>query len=631
MDRIKIEQQIQSVRNILRNTYYKIMCINSPIIPRPDMSVKSAGAVIQQEQYDVVVCGEVKKGKSSFINALMGDEVLPTNTQVATSQVFRIINTDKEEYSLVFTNGERQKISRSDLSRYGSQVDADLYGEPILKGRQLDYIEIKHPIPSLPKSVALIDTPGIGALYAAHEQITRNYLKRAAAVIFIVDPKNPIVVKEREFIESALGVTKQLMVVMTKMDNYDENVIATMISRNEEILAPYGKQTATGRISIHPISSTLLFDANKEKDEILMEMSCFDDVKDNLLQMIYNTVGFGISAEVYSALNNYNTRVMKSLKEQYDAATSLEEAKKLASKKQDAQQEFIKAWGTGGSKMKEISDAIKKEIQSTENATRALFSQTNPILADMQTEIDDLSSVSEAQRLSKNMAARLVDSYSKAWKCLMVACECEIEEILIQYNAKLCDVNLEDASVSVDSFKTKSRSIADRINLGRNSYFTGAFVASVFAMPLMIVSAPITLIIAGIGALLGIGAGVVTKRDAELKQWKQNLKEHLIKCHMQIYDGFMVKTKNGKTQLQLASEEIMSQSMKAVQVIYEQHKTNTDNQIKMIEEKIKADAQTKKVMLDKLSHLEKDWNPIQENLKKAKDILAQMEQERKAS
>jgi regulator of sigma D len=131
--------------------------------------------------------------------------------------------------------------------------------------------------------------------------------------------------------------------------------------------------------------------------------------------------------------------------------------------------------------------------------------------------------------------------------------------------------------------------------------------------------------------LLGIGAGVVTKRDAELKQWKQNLTEHLKKCHVQIYDGFMVKTKNGKTQLQLASEEIMSQSMKAVQAIYEQHKTNTDNQIKMIEEKIKADAQTKKVMLDKLSHLEKEWKPIQENLKKAKDILTQMEQERKAS
>lgn len=631
MDRIRIEQQIQSVRTILRTTYEKIMSINSPIIPKPDMSVKSAGAVIQQEQYDVVVCGEVKKGKSSFINALMGDEVLPTNTQVATSQVFRIINDEVEDYALVFTNGERQRISRSELSRYGSQVDADMYGEPIFKGRQLEYIEIKHPIPSLPKSVALIDTPGIGALYAAHEHITRNYLKRASAVIFIVDPKNPIVVKEREFIESALGVTKQLMVVMTKMDNYDENVIATMISRNEDILSPYGKKTATGRISIYPISSTLLFDANKEKDDILLEMSCFDKVKENLLQLIYNTVGFGISAEVYSALNNYNTRVIKSLKEQYDASTNLDEAKKLAIKKQDAQQEFIKSWGTNGAKMKEISDAIKNEIQSMENEARALFSQTNPILADMQTEIEDLSSLSEAQKLSKNMTTRLVDSYSKAWKSIMIACECEIEDILIRYNANLCDVNLGDASVSVDSFKLKSRTFAERLNAGRNSYFTGAFVASLFATPLMIVAAPITLVIAGIGALLGIGAGVLTKRDAELKQLKQNLKEHLTKCYMQICDNFLVRTNNGKTQLHVASEEIMSQSMKAIQAIYEQHKANLDNQIKMIEEKIQSDAQSRKEMIEKISSIENQWKLISENLNNAKGILTQMEQERKAS
>lgn len=152
MNRQELEQQIQSIRAILRDTYSRITSTQNSYIPTPDMSVKTAGAIIQQEQYDVVVCGEVKKGKSSFINALMGDEVLPTNTQVATSQVFRIINSDTEEYSLVFTDGQRQRISRKDLSRYGSQVDADLYGEPIFRGRQLDYIEVNtlsHHSPSL--------------------------------------------------------------------------------------------------------------------------------------------------------------------------------------------------------------------------------------------------------------------------------------------------------------------------------------------------------------------------------------------------------------------------------------------------------------------------------------------------
>lgn len=631
MNRQELEQQIQSIRAILRDTYSRITSTQNSYIPTPDMSVKTAGAIIQQEQYDVVVCGEVKKGKSSFINALMGDEVLPTNTQVATSQVFRIINSDTEEYSLVFTDGQRQRISRKDLSRYGSQVDADLYGEPIFRGRQLDYIEVKHPIPSLPKSVALIDTPGIGALYAAHEQITRNYLSKAAAVIFIIDPKNPIVVKEREFIESALKVTKQIMFVMTKMDNYDEHVIATMISRDEEILAPYGKQTAFGRISIQPVSSTLLFDANKEKDEILMEMSCFEEVRDTLLKMIYNTVGFGISAEVFNAFNQYNTRVIQSLSElQTAAAAAPTLARELAEKKQQKQQEFIQNWGANGAKMKDINDSVRKHIQAMENNARALFSQSNPIITNLQREIDELSSSSQAEALSRNLSSRLADAYGKAWKDIMEECEDNVENLLIQYNAHLCDVDLGDSYVGVDSYQAKSRSLVDRLTSGRNSYFTGAFVASVFAAPLAIVAAPITLVIAGIGALLGIGAGIMTKRDSELKQWKQNLKEHLSKCYSQIYDNFMVKTENGKTKLHVAEEEIMSQSMKAIQNIYEQHKSNVDKQLQLLEQQMQADAQSKKKKMDEVAHIQQTWKPIHENLVKAKTLLAQMEQKRKS-
>lgn len=631
MNRQELEQQIQSIRAILRDTYSRITSTQNSYIPTPDMSVKTAGAIIQQEQYDVVVCGEVKKGKSSFINALMGDEVLPTNTQVATSQVFRIINSDTEEYSLVFTDGQRQRISRKDLSRYGSQVDADLYGEPIFRGRQLDYIEVKHPIPSLPKSVALIDTPGIGALYAAHEQITRNYLSKAAAVIFIIDPKNPIVVKEREFIESALKVTKQIMFVMTKMDNYDEHVIATMISRDEEILASYGKQTAFGRISIQPVSSTLLFDANKEKDEILMEMSCFEAVRDTLLKMIYNTVGFGISAEVFNAFNQYNTRVIQSLSElQTAAAAAPTMARELAEKKQQKQQEFIQNWGANGAKMKDINDSIRKHIQAMENNARALFSQSNPIITNLQREIDELSSSSQAEALSRNLSSRLADAYGKAWKDIMEECEDNVENLLIQYNAHLCDVDLGDSYVGVDSYQAKSRSLVDRLTSGRNSYFTGAFVASVFAAPLAIVAAPITLVIAGIGALLGIGAGIMTKRDSELKQWKQNLKEHLSKCYSQIYDNFMVKTENGKTKLHVAEEEIMSQSMKAIQNIYEQHKSNVDKQLQLLEQQMQADAQSKKQKMDEVAQIQQTWKPIHENLVKAKNLLAQMDQKRKS-
>lgn len=95
MDILSLEQQLQSIRSLLQNTYSSMTNFHSSLLPVPDSSLAAAGRLIEQEQYDVVVCGEVKKGKSSFINALMGEEVLPTNTQVATSQVCRIINSDR--------------------------------------------------------------------------------------------------------------------------------------------------------------------------------------------------------------------------------------------------------------------------------------------------------------------------------------------------------------------------------------------------------------------------------------------------------------------------------------------------------------------------------------------------------
>lgn len=626
MNTTEIEQRMQNVRTLLQQIYSDISRQHNSLLPTPDASVKAAGNLINQEQYDVVVCGEVKKGKSSFINALMGEQILPTNTQVATSQVCRIINSDREEYNLVFTDGTRQRITKQELSKYGSQIDADLYGEPIFRNHQLDYIEVKHPIPALPESIALVDTPGIGAVYAAHEQITRNYLKKAAAVIFIIDPKNPIVKQEQEFIESALKVTRQIMFVMTKMDNYDEGVIATMISRDENILAPLASKTADGKITILPISSTILFDATKEKDELLLEMSCFSEVKEALMKMIYNTIGFEINAGVYNALNGYNTRVMQTLNELHASATSQpDKAIVIAEQKRQKQKEFAAQWGANGPKIQEIKESVNKHIRTLENEVRDLFSQNHYIYKNMSEEIDALHSVDEAKRLSRSMGGRLSYSYGKAWKDMMEHCEDSIDEVLAEYNAHLNEVSV-DGYTRVNSFQQKTRSFAERLSSGRNSYFTGMFVTSLFAIPMAIVAAPLTAAIAVFGALFGIGAGVATHKDTELKQWKQQLRDYLNKCYSQIHDEFLVKpVENGLTRLQAAEDDIQKNTAQAIQQIYNQHKANTDRQLQLLEEQAQADASARQQRLNDIQQLQQQWKPIYDKLCQAKQQLTLME------
>ena len=177
---------------------------------------------LRNEIYDVVVCGEVKKGKSSFINAIIGERILPVDTKVATSQAFRIVNSNKQAFYLVFTDGTKQEVEREDLENYGSQAKIDKNGEPITFGKIVDYMEVHTPIPFLPQSVVLVDTPGLGAIYANHATVTKRHLAKASAVIFILDPANPITEAEISFLNEVASITSNVMLVMTKQDNYDE-------------------------------------------------------------------------------------------------------------------------------------------------------------------------------------------------------------------------------------------------------------------------------------------------------------------------------------------------------------------------------------------------------------------------
>ena len=75
-------------------------------------NIKQAQNCNEHPSYNNVVCGEMKKGKSSMLNAIIGHDILPVANQVATSQVFRISNSRTESFELVFSDGSRIAISK---------------------------------------------------------------------------------------------------------------------------------------------------------------------------------------------------------------------------------------------------------------------------------------------------------------------------------------------------------------------------------------------------------------------------------------------------------------------------------------------------------------------------------------
>ncbi|MGI8643395.1 MAG: dynamin family protein [Thermomicrobiales bacterium] len=65
-------------------------------LPDPPLALTELRRKLVDDRYTVLVAGEAKRGKSSFVNAMIGRRVSPVDVQVATSQVFRIQRSEPE-------------------------------------------------------------------------------------------------------------------------------------------------------------------------------------------------------------------------------------------------------------------------------------------------------------------------------------------------------------------------------------------------------------------------------------------------------------------------------------------------------------------------------------------------------
>src|SRR3954468_23114621 len=80
---------------------------------------------LRENVYKALVVGEAKRGKSTFVNALIGQDILPTDVKVATNQVFYIRPAKREAYRVRYEDGAAREITAMGLPRYGSQLMAD--------------------------------------------------------------------------------------------------------------------------------------------------------------------------------------------------------------------------------------------------------------------------------------------------------------------------------------------------------------------------------------------------------------------------------------------------------------------------------------------------------------------------
>lgn len=253
---------------------------NSPVDESFLANAKLTGLGI----FRLVVMGEIKKGKSSFINALTGTEnLVPVHSDVATSTIFKIHYGPEVKYTVYFAkpqNGvarEKLPIEPAQVNEYGTE---DGNPENI---KNVDFIRVEAPASILQNGLVIVDTPGVGGLFKKHREITFRHAPNADAVFFITDMDAPIGTDEVKFLKELRQITPLITFIQTKSSKADEDARKARMENNLGII---GTQVGlpTKEIAYFIVDSKMKLEADQNRD--------FQDLEDS---------GFG---PLMSYLNN---------------------------------------------------------------------------------------------------------------------------------------------------------------------------------------------------------------------------------------------------------------------------------------------------------------------------------------
>ena len=196
----------------------------------------------------LVIAGEFNSGKSSFINALLGERVLPEGVTPTTDRI--------------------------NLLRHGDEI-----GEQLLEAYLL---ERTHPSPLL-ADLNIVDTPGTNAVIREHEELTRDYVPRSDLVLFVTSADRPFTESERAFLQQIRAWGKKIVMILNKIDLLqspaDREEVITFVRENAGALlgeAPL----------VFPVSARVAIQAREGSDETLWAQSGFGAVEDFLLNTL---------------------------------------------------------------------------------------------------------------------------------------------------------------------------------------------------------------------------------------------------------------------------------------------------------------------------------------------------------
>ncbi|MFC9979025.1 dynamin family protein [Gordonia sp. NPDC127522] len=226
----------------------------------------------------IVVVGQLKQGKSSFVNALLNLDVCSVGDDETTAVPTVISHAEQPSAHLVVDGpaaDNRIPVPMDAIA--GITPDSPLAG-----GREVLRLEIEAPGPLLADGLVLVDTPGVGGHGHPYAAATLGMVAAADAVLVVSDASQEFTAPEMSFLQQVAGLCPTIACLITKTDLYPHWRAIVDADRTH-------LQTADLDIPLLPVSSVLRTHALRLGDEKLNAEAGFLDLYRYLRERVVST------------------------------------------------------------------------------------------------------------------------------------------------------------------------------------------------------------------------------------------------------------------------------------------------------------------------------------------------------
>ena len=447
-----------------------------------------------QQRFHLAVLGQFKRGKSTLINALLGEPVLPSAIIPVTAIPTFISYGETISIRVSFLDGKdpidlhitSENDPKEILNGYVTEI-----GNPNNR-LAVSQVEVGYPLQLLRSGIVIIDTPGIGSTHRHNTETTLNFLAQCDAALFVLSIDPPPTEVEIDFLRKVRLKVARIFFALNKVDyispgdRHEAEVFILKVLREQAgIEEP---------VRLFPLSARLGLDAKKSGDERKVKESGLFDLEEFLKRFVAEdkaaTLRGAIIKKAASALNSVRLDTELSVKALKLPIGDIEAKLKMFEQKtaeMESRKDAIRDMIAGD--RRRVLEFLESESRLLREGARSHFKN--------MIEVESKNSSSGAfsyHSLHENIAEAVPVFFAHQLGNLQQLVNKRLSEI-IEKHCRILDEFLEDIrNAAADIFEIphiSSKSVG-RIEMRRKPYwvtgkystsdipFTGAFLDALF-------------------------------------------------------------------------------------------------------------------------------------------------------